>query len=220
MARPVLVTQASPTANPEMNEMRACWLLSVVVCVMTGLPGMAGATPITNATLVGWTDTSLTVVVDGTANTILFGEQTVVSTCLSQVVSLGSIADGTSNTILLGETTSLCLDDASGVTLTRTTLPGITDGSSNTILIGESGGGYFFGGGARIDLCATNVSLADGTSNTIVLPEGGSVCFADAGIAPVGPSTAVPEPAITMLLAGSALAALATRRRPRRPGQR
>jgi len=196
----------------------ARWLPSfVVLCaVLGGFPQAARATPITDVTIAGWTDTSIDVIKDGTSNTILFGEQTVISTCLQSVVSLGDITDGTSNTILFGETTDVCLEDAPHVPITRTTLPGITDGTSNTILVGEAGGGYFFGGNARVDLCATNVSIADGTSNTIALLEHESVCFASAQIAP----TAVPEPATVGLFAATALATLTARRRRQRRAQR
>lgn len=185
------------------------------LCAALGVPLTAGAAPITSATITGWTDSSLNVIVDGTSNTILFGEQTVVTTCLSQVSSLGNITDGTSNTISFGETTDVCFEEASRLPVTRTTRPGVTDGTSNTILLTEDGTGYFFGGGARIDVCVTNASIADGTSNTILLSETGAACFTDAEFVPSAPD-GVPEPALTVMLAASVLAGWTSRRRRRR----
>ena len=180
-----------------------------LVCGFLVAPPAAMAAPITDTTLVSWDDTSLQVIKDGSSNTILFGEATVVSACLRGVSPIASITDGTSNTIQFGETTDVCWDDREELPFTRGTLPGITDGTSNTILLGETTN-YRFDGSSRLEVCASNVSIADGSSNTIQLSEGGNVCFSDMRVAPA----AVPEPATVTSLA-LALLALASRRRGR-----
>ena len=160
------------------------------------LPIAATAAPITGVTLIGWDDSSLTVIVDGTSNTILLGETTRVSGCVRRVSPVTSIVDGSSNTILLGETLDVCWDDEEGLPLTRGGSSSITDGTSNTILLGETLPYLFDSGRSTIDVCVSNPSIADGTSNTILLPEAGEpLCLSGT----VG-AAAVPEPASGLLL--------------------
>ena len=169
-------------------------LCAVVTCSVV-LPITAAAAPIAGITLTGWDDTSLTVIVDGTSNTIVLDETSRVSGCVRQVAPF-TIVDGSSNTILLGEILDVCWDDEEEVPLARGGSSGITDGTSNTILIGETSPYLFDSGRSTIDLCVSNPSIADGTSNTITLPEGGQpLCLSGT----VG-TAAVAEPASGLLL--------------------
>lgn len=110
---------------------------------------------------------------DGTSNTLLVGEQTVVTACirLGSSSTLPTITDGSSNTLLFGENQALTLRVG-----TRYAWPssggidGIADGTSNTILFGENTLEICFGGDTRlVDL---GDPIVDGTSNTIVIGEG------------------------------------------------
>ena len=169
-------------------------LCAAVICSVV-LPIAAAAEPITGITLTRWDDTSLTVIVDGTSNTIVFGEASRVSGCVRRVAPV-TIVDGSSNTIVFGEIRDVCWDDEEELPLVRGGSSSITDGTSNTILIGETSPYLFESGRSTIDLCVSNPSIVDGTSNTITLPEGGqALCLSGT----VG-TAAVPEPASGLLL--------------------
>ena len=184
--------------------------IAVLTSGLLATPVVATAAPITinNATIVDWTSTSIEVIVDGTSNTIVFGENVQLDVCGSALTPVSNITDGTSNTIVFGETTNQCWNDRSEFPFERGGPSSITDGTSNTILIGESAT-YLFGTGSRVDVCASNVSITDGTSNTLFFGEN-SVCFAGASIG------AVPEPAIASLIALGGLLAATRRARQRR----
>ena len=169
------------------------WCAAVTCSVV--LPIAAAAEPL-GITLTAWDDSSLTVFVDGTSNTILFGETSRVSGCVRQVRPVTSIADGSSNTINFGELLDFCWDDEEELPLARGGSSSIADGTSNTILFGETSPYVFNSGRSTIDVCVSNPSIADGSSNTITLPEAGeSLCLSGT----VG-TASVAEPASGLLL--------------------
>ncbi len=184
--------------------------LAVLTCGLLATPAVVTAAPITidDATIVDWTSTSIEVIVDGTSNTIVFGENVQLDVCGNAITPVSSITDGTSNTIVFGETINQCWNGRSEFPLERGGPSTITDGTSNTILIGESAT-YLFDSDSRVDVCASNVSITDGTSNTLFFGEN-TVCFAGARIG------AVPEPAVVSLVAIGGLLAATRRSRQRR----
>lgn len=87
----------------------------------------------------------ITVVADGTSNTLLFDEgNSGVTVCFDRVglANANGIADGTSNTIVFGELSGfdVCLSNVSR---------GVTDGTSNMIFIGETVPSVCYLGGVR-----------------------------------------------------------------------
>jgi hypothetical protein len=218
--------------------------LGLTVAAMCALAGAAGATPIpaTGDYLTGWSQGGLSVVSDGTSNTILFSEATRLNVCVDNVSvgGTGTIVDGTSNTLLFGEGTGLAF--ISGGLSPRVPISTIVDGSSNTILFGELTDSFclrnvvvddqppgeiqdgtsntiMFGENSRFDICVAGAQvtqrIVDGTSNTILIGETPttSLCFEDVRVA----ATDVPEPGtMALLLAG--LAPLVLWRRRQRVG--
>ena len=164
--------------------------------------GSAGAAPLGDY-LGAWSQGGLTLIVDGTSNTIQFGENTRFNVCFDNVGVPGGITDGTSNTILFGENAGFFV--IPGGHGPRVPIGTITDGTSNTILFGESvdlcfntvvvdptppeitdgtSNTIIIGEGSRFDICFRNVGITDGTSNTIQIGEGGT-CFTDLQVAEV-----------------------------------
>lgn len=176
---------------------------------------------------------NLTVIQDGTSNTILFSEtNSELAICFDGVSVAGAagIADGSSNTLVFGE--DVVLHVVAGGLRQRAPVGEIADGTSNTIVIGEISGLTEFcladvtvppsppadgtsntiivGEDSSFDVCFRNVghsATADGTSNTIVLPEIVSgLCFLG-GVRTELAATAVPEP-VPLALLGLGLTAL------------
>jgi hypothetical protein len=187
------------------------WATLVLGIFLAPRPVSAAPIPISGVTLVSWTDTTLNVIKDGTSNTIVFGENTLVSGCVRNVAPV-SIPDGTSNTIVFGELTSICWEDREGLPLTRGNVPSITDGTSNTILIGENTNPYLFNQGSTVDICLSNTSIVDGTSNTISIPENNEPLCLQGVVGRQDPAVAVPEPGSMLMLLGAVGTALVHRR--------
>ncbi|HEX2114441.1 MAG TPA: hypothetical protein VHM01_08560 [Alphaproteobacteria bacterium] len=190
----------------------------------------AGAAPLDH--LSSWGQSGLTIILDGTSNTITFGESTRFDVCFDNVRVPDGITDGTSNTIQFGKSSGLFIvPDGIGP---RVPIGSIQDGTSNTIFIGEdvdlclrnvvidddppaiqdgSSNTIIVGEDSRLDICFRNVTqqIADGTSNTIIIGETSS-CFADLQIA------SVPEPSTLFagLIALAPLPFTARQRRNRR----
>jgi hypothetical protein len=181
---------------------RARLLSSTLAACLVASVSEAAPIPAADSSLLGWNQTGFTLIVDGTSNTILFGESTTVSVCLTSVGRLPELTDGTSNTIFLGELEDVCFDEVQPGPGNQ--LVGITDGTSNTILFGENAA-FWYGPSSRVKVCASE-RIVDGNSNTILLGE--TQCFADLQIAPAE----VTEPATLTLLSAGALAGWARRR--------
>ena len=173
------------------------------------------------------------IVVDGTSNTVLFGEQTRAFLCIrgGQITGNSPINDGSSNTILFGESVVLRLN------VGRVTQPApilqIADGTSNTIIFGEIGTDFcladitiplepiidgssntiLLGEQSRFDVCFDAVrvgTVTDGTSNTVILGEvTDRSCYTDVStpIADGDPAANVSEP-LSLALVGIGLAML------------
>jgi hypothetical protein len=196
--------------------------------------GAAAAVPLDDY-LSSWSQNGLTIVRDGTSNTIQFGETTRFNVCFDQVSVPGGITDGTSNTIQFGETSGFfIIPGGSGPRVPITT---ITDGSSNTILFGETldfclrnvvvdddppeitdgtSNTIIIGEDSRFDICFSNVGITqtvtDGTSNTIQIGENTtSACYTDLQVAEVAE-----PPALAAAIMALALLPLAAQRRTRR----
>jgi hypothetical protein len=171
-------------------------------------------------------NSSFSFIVDGTSNTVMFGENTRGTACFNHLTSNTGIADGTSNTIVFNERVGFRvrpgfvtgyqpitnISDGTSNTIIFPELtsacignfpvgditdPSITDGTSNTIQFGET---------TNFDLCFSNVrvvTIADGTSNTIVLGENvPKVCYSNVRVSDAT-IAAVPEPGTLVLLAVS-----------------
>jgi hypothetical protein len=192
--------------------------------------GTAAALPADDY-LASWGQGGLTIIQDGTSNTITFGENTRFNVCFDNVGLPGTITDGASNTIQFGENSPLFI--VPGGTLPRVPITTITDGTSNTIFFPEANtdlclrnvvidddppaiadgtsNTIIIGEDSRFDICLSNVGItqriADGTSNTIIIGESNG-CFTDLQIAEV------PEPpALAAAVIALALLPLAARRR-------
>jgi hypothetical protein len=140
--------------------------------------GAAQAVPLDDY-VSSWGQGGLTIIRDGTSNTITFGENTRFNVCFDNVRLPGTVTDGTSNTIQFGGNSGLFV--IPGGTLPRVPIGTITDGTSNTIIFPE----------AETDLCLRNVvidddppEITDGTSNTIIIGEESrlDICFSNVGI--------------------------------------
>jgi hypothetical protein len=200
-----------------------------IALALGAFAGIGAAQATTSNQLLHWSQSSLTVISDGTSNTITFGETTTFNVCFDHVRTPGGISDGTSNTILFGENTGFFV--IPGAFGPRVPITSITDGTSNTIILGETvdlcltnvvvdptppgeipdgtSNTIIVGEDSRFDICFRNVGLTqitDGTSNTIVLGE--NACFTDLQVAEL------PEPA-GLVVAVSALAMLPFARRRR-----
>jgi hypothetical protein len=186
---------------------RACAYFAVIAALLlTPLATRAAPILAEEAFLAGSSGTSLQIIGDGSSNTIIFTEHTVLNLCLRGVAPLPGITDGTSDTIIIGETAreDLCFENFFDVSNWQEVLSTIVDGTSNTLLIGEETQ-IGFDRRSRIDLCASNVNLniVDGTSNTIVFAE--TVCFNDVRIA----TRTVAEPQVSLALLALGLLLLA-----------
>lgn len=214
-----------PSARP--------WALTVLIVLLSLAPAPAsadiidfsnGPLPLEGRYLSSWGPGSLGVVVDGTSNTILLGENARVAVCFDGVSVggggpiLNPITDGSSNTLLFGESAGLQVNV--GRVLSRRPIAQITDGSSNTILIGEVSSSSFC-----LDDVRAAPTVTDGTSNTILIGEtshfdvcvaqnGATTCFENVQ-SPTG-AASVPEPATAALLLGGLAATAVARRRARR----
>lgn len=216
----------------------ACGLLVLAVPV-----ARADAIPSGANYLTGFGGGTATFITDGTSNTIQFGEQTRLATCLDRVVidggaPLSSITDGTSNTIIFGPLLFLTL--RVGQSLAYQPIGNIQDGTSNTIIVGENeptrrcfsgdteiidignatvdgtSNTIEFGENSRFDVCFRNVSvgrIVDGTSNTIAFGEVTGDPVCFADVRVGTPATATVPEAGTLGLLAIGLAGLLTRRR-------
>ncbi|WP_374682027.1 hypothetical protein [Accumulibacter sp.] len=219
--------------------MLACGLLVLALPVVRADVIPSGTTYVT-----GFGSGTATFVTDGTSNTIRFGEQTRVATCLDGVIGrdapLGSIVDGSSNTIIFGPSMFLSLQV--GQSLAYQPIGNIQDGTSNTIFIGENEPGrrcfsgetaiidvgnavvdgtsntIEFGENSRFDVCFRQVSvgrIVDGTSNTLEFGEVMSSPVCFADVRVGTPAVATVAEGSTLGLLAIGLAALARRRRVR-----
>lgn len=194
---------------------RRAWMTMLAILAMVlGIANSATAGPMSDRVISDWGSDSLTIIVDGTSNTILLGEDTSVATCFRNV-RLPGITDGTSNTILFNELPyeDVCQPNLRDLLDWEQAFRDIADGTSNTILLGETDGLALLDATSRIDICASNATtIVDGTSNTIAVGE--SLCFSNLRI----PSreVAVPAPGTFALLLGALLLSGVGRRVTRR----
>jgi hypothetical protein len=108
----------------------------------------------------------ISIVVDGSSNTLLFGEETRVSLCIrgGQVLGDSPINDGSSNTIVFREGVAVRVDVVRVAQLAP--VAQIADGTSNTIILGEIGMHF-----CLADITIPIQPIIDADSNTIVLDE-------------------------------------------------
>ncbi|MPZ47605.1 MAG: hypothetical protein GEV05_30470 [Betaproteobacteria bacterium] len=182
----------------------------------------------------------ISIVVDGSNNTLLFGEETRVSLCIrgGQVLGDSPINDGSSNTIVFGEGVAVRANVVRIAQLAPVTQ--IADGTSNTIILGEIGMDFCLADitipaqpiidadsntivldeQSEFDACFDRVrigAVTDGTSNTVVFGEiTDRSCYTGVSVPPesVNPVANVSEP-VSLALVGIGMAILGLNRRHR-----